>query len=416
MMKSFHFLMPLVAALVLALAACGTDNPSSSDPGHTAMGASEYERGPHNGRMLREGRYALELTIFEQGVDPEFRLYAYRDNAPIDPQTVNASITLSRLGGRDDEFTFRPVQDYLRGDGVVTEPHSFEVHVRADFGDTVGEWSFESFEGRTTISRAQADAAGVVVEPAGPARLEQTTSVYGVIELRPEAYAEIRGWLPGRIVSLNATIGDRVTQGQTLARITATDSLQTYSVTSPINGIVMARPATNGGPTGDGPLFEIADPTQLHAELFLYPGDMSRIAAGHPVTLTSVDGQRTFEGEIEFISPAVDPVSQRAIAHVHLDNPDGVWRAGEAVEAAIVTGVAEVPLAVRTDALQRFRDFTVVYARVGDTYEVRMLELGLRTPEMTEVLGGLEPGEAYVSQNAFLITADVLKSGASHDH
>ena len=45
-----------------------------------------------------------------------------------------------------------------------------------------------------------------------------------------------------------------------------------------------------------------------------------------------------------------------------------------------------------------------------------MLELGLRTPEMTEVLGGLEPGEAYVSQNAFLITADVLKSGASHDH
>jgi cobalt-zinc-cadmium efflux system membrane fusion protein len=71
---------------------------------------------------------------------------------------------------------------------------------------------------------------------------------------------------------------------------------------------------------------------------------------------------------------------------------------------------------VRTQALQRFRDFTVVYARVGETYEVRMLELGRQTPEWTEVLGGLDPGVEYVSENALLIRADVEKSGASHDH
>jgi cobalt-zinc-cadmium efflux system membrane fusion protein len=71
---------------------------------------------------------------------------------------------------------------------------------------------------------------------------------------------------------------------------------------------------------------------------------------------------------------------------------------------------------VRTKALQRFRDFTVVYARVGDTYEVRMLELGRRTPEWAEVLGGLSPGEIYVADNAFLIRADIEKSGAAHDH
>jgi cobalt-zinc-cadmium efflux system membrane fusion protein len=45
-----------------------------------------------------------------------------------------------------------------------------------------------------------------------------------------------------------------------------------------------------------------------------------------------------------------------------------------------------------------------------------MLELGRRTPEWTEVLGGLAPGEQYVSDNAFLIRADIEKSGASHDH
>ena len=76
----------------------------------------------------------------------------------------------------------------------------------------------------------------------------------------------------------------------------------------------------------------------------------------------------------------------------------------------------EAPLAVRSDALQRFRDFTVVFEKVDETYEVRMLELGRQNTEWVEVLGGLEPGADYVAGNSFLIKADIEKSGASHDH
>lgn len=86
------------------------------------------------------------------------------------------------------------------------------------------------------------------------------------------------------------------------------------------------------------------------------------------------------------------------------------------VRGDIVVEKTDVPLAVRTQALQQFRDFTVVFAVVGETYEVRMLELGRQTPEWSEVLGGLEAGEVYVSENSFLIKADIEKSGASHDH
>jgi cobalt-zinc-cadmium efflux system membrane fusion protein len=93
-----------------------------------------------------------------------------------------------------------------------------------------------------------------------------------------------------------------------------------------------------------------------------------------------------------------------------------VWRPGLGVQGVVQVGEGSVPLAVRTKALQPFRDFTVVYAKFGDTYEVRMLELGRRTDEWTEVLGGLEPGTEYVSDGAFLIRADIEKSGASHDH
>jgi cobalt-zinc-cadmium efflux system membrane fusion protein len=86
------------------------------------------------------------------------------------------------------------------------------------------------------------------------------------------------------------------------------------------------------------------------------------------------------------------------------------------VTAEVLTGAAQVPLAVRTAALQGFRDFTVVFARVGDTYEVRMLDLGRSDGEYTEVLGGLKPGTEYVTAQSYLIKADIEKSGASHDH
>jgi cobalt-zinc-cadmium efflux system membrane fusion protein len=57
-----------------------------------------------------------------------------------------------------------------------------------------------------------------------------------------------------------------------------------------------------------------------------------------------------------------------------------------------------------------------VFEQVDNTYEVRMLELGETQGEWAEVLGGIEAGARYVTENSYLIKADVEKSGASHDH
>jgi cobalt-zinc-cadmium efflux system membrane fusion protein len=35
---------------------------------------------------------------------------------------------------------------------------------------------------------------------------------------------------------------------------------------------------------------------------------------------------------------------------------------------------------------------------------------------MVEVISGLRAGERYAATNAYAVKADVLKSGASHDH
>lgn len=90
-----------ILALAFALSALGgCGQPASpAEPGHEAAEA-EFERGPHRGRMLREGDFAVEITIFEDGVPPEFHVYAYKGDKPVPPSEVGLAVELSRLGGR----------------------------------------------------------------------------------------------------------------------------------------------------------------------------------------------------------------------------------------------------------------------------------------------------------------------------
>ena len=408
----------LGAASVIALAlltGCGDSGTENKET--TAAKAGEYERGPHRGRMLREGDFALEVTIFEDGVDPEFRVYAYRNDKPVKPSDVKLTIELGRLGGKVDRFSFAPQEDFLRGSGVVTEPHSFDVRVAASEGGRSHKWASLSYEGRTVIAPDAAKAGGVKVEAAGPATVSDLIDMGGRIEITPEGKADVRARLPGLIVSLNGKLGQQVRRGQVLARVESSHSLQIYTVPAPISGTIVEKNVNVGDTTGDRALFVIADPTKLHAEFFVYPRDAERVRVGQPVSLKSLSGEARFQAEVEAVLPTADVASQTMLAHVHLPPvASREFRPGMGVEGSFAVSQANVPLAVRTKAIQRFRDFEVVFAKVGNTYEVRMLEIGRRTPEWTEVLGGLAPGEIYVTDGAFLIRADIEKSGASHDH
>ena len=70
--------------------------------GHSEEAGEEMERGPHRGRMLREGDFATEITIFETGVPPQFRVYFYEKDKPVDSAQVKLTVELNRLGGRTD--------------------------------------------------------------------------------------------------------------------------------------------------------------------------------------------------------------------------------------------------------------------------------------------------------------------------
>ena len=413
-----HFYCVPFVALTMLLSGCGNQQgPGSLDVhGAAAIEAQDYERGPHNGRLLRNGSFSLEVTIFEAGVPPEFRVYAYQNDQPIAPDTVVLVIELGRLGDPTDRFEFYPQSDFLRGDGVVTEPHSFDVTVTAHQSGKEYRWHYESYEGRTRIEPGAAQSMGIEVAQATSGLIRETIEIQGTVLPHPNAVSEVRGRFPGLVQSLQKTVGDNVRQGEALARVQSNESLQTYVVTAPRDGTVIARDAKVGSASSENALYVIADMSQLVADFKVYGSDLGRIEVGHTVVVSSLDGNATIIGTIERILPTLDANSRAATARVLLGDAGSRWRPGQFVQGLAIIAEHDVSLVVRETGLQSFRDFTVVYARVKDTYEVRMLELGRRDGEFVEVLGGLRPGTTYVTHNSYLVKADIEKSGASHDH
>jgi cobalt-zinc-cadmium efflux system membrane fusion protein len=405
----------LSAASAIFLIACSPAH-DDSHTGHQAHHDEEaFDRGPNGGRLLEDGRFSVEVVIAEAGIPPEFHLYAYIDGAPVTPGELGATIELERLGGVRDVFEFVPEGDYLRGMGVVREPHSFDVNVATEHGGQSYRWEYESHEGRTRIPERIATESGIVTEPAGPRTIRETVEVTGSVQVNPGRISEVSARFPGVVTEVRRDTGDTVRRGDVLARIETNESLRPLDVVAPIDGLVVHRNIQVGQLTGDQPLYVIADLDEIWVQLDIFGRDLSRVSAGQSVTVSTLDGEQR-DGVIDFVSPLVAHGSQSVRARVPLENEDAALRAGQFISATVVVAESDVPLAVRRDAVQRFRDFDVVYARVGDTYEVRMLELGRHDGEYIEVLGGLNIGEVYVSANSFLVKADIEKSGATHDH
>jgi cobalt-zinc-cadmium efflux system membrane fusion protein len=419
--KHISILMVLIIIVAMALASWWLLNTPDND--HSAQhddhdhGAHEEEmdKGPHGGRLLSSDDFALEITIFETGVPPEFHVYPYQASTPVSPRDVAVTIELARIDGQIDKFSFSPQADYLRGKGVVTEPHSFDVTIKASYQGKSHQWQYENYEGRTQIANTMAKETGIQTEKAGPAIIRETLTLTGRIQTDPNRLSHVRARYPGVVKSIKRELGESVRAGDILATVQSNESLQTYAIKAPIGGMIVQRDIQIGEATGDQPLFIITDLSQVWIELDVFGHDLGRVRTGQAVSVETLAGQQV-EGKIDWISPLAAHASQSVRARMILANPQGQFRAGQFVRGQVTIAEHPVALAVRQSAIQQFRDFQVVFARFDDFYEVRMLELGRRDREWVEVLHGLKPGSEYVTQNSYLIKADIEKSGASHDH
>jgi cobalt-zinc-cadmium efflux system membrane fusion protein len=419
----------IAAAMSLSIMAAGAFIPfnaaqASGDHGHEEEEEHhDDEEGPHGGRLLKHDDFALEITMAESGIPPEMRVYAFYKGKPVSPEKVALSASLTRLGGVIDSVSFVAEEMYLVSDKNVSEPHSFDVEIDASFKGETYDFHYENHMGRVIINDRLLALSGVKTGFSAPAKLTFVDRLFGVIAPISDKQFSVSAPYTGVIEQLNVTIGDTVVKGQVIATVRNSATLQGYSVKSPANGQVTAQMLAVGDSTFNQALLQISDLSSVWIDMSAFPKNLSRIALGQAVTIGDDDHGNSEEAHSEghassTISYIAPMMTGGHIARVRavIANPEGHWRPGMHIQANIETRTKQVPLAVRVDALQTFNDKPTVFVKHGNTFEARMLTLGETDGESVEVLEGLEANAEYVTENSYLLKADIMKNAAKHVH
>ncbi|OJW25510.1 MAG: hypothetical protein BGO49_10825 [Planctomycetales bacterium 71-10] len=266
------------------------------------------------------------------------------------------------------------------------------------------------------ISEAAAESLGLEVLEAGGATVRETISVSGRVTLNQNTTAQVKARFPGIVKSVTKQPGESVQAGETLATVESNDSLQVYPVAAPVSGTVISRNANTGELAGTEPLYVIADLKVLWAELFVFSKDGEHLKPGQKVRILCLDDPISTESTISLVLPTTEASSQTVVARSVIQNPDNHWRSGMNVRADVVLAEKTVPLAVKTEAIQRMEGKAVVFVKNADgSYQARPVDVGSGDAEWTEIKSGLSVGERYVAKNSFVVKADIGKAGAADE-
>jgi HlyD family secretion protein len=185
-------------------------------------------------------------------------------------------------------------------------------------------------------------------------------------------------------------------------------NLERASITSPIDGVVLARRQTRRQYLAAGtPLLELGRLEDLEVIAEVLTERAMQIAPGNPVEVFGeAFGQRTIAGKVLRVYPAgFEKISslgveqQRVNVAVGIDDRPDRLGVGYRVYVRIKYAEAADALVLPRTALFRggAGGWQVMIVRGGVT-ELRDVELGLRNDDRAQILAGLDPQDAVIAQ------------------
>jgi len=119
----------------------------------------------------------------------------------------------------------------------------------------------------------------------------------------------------------------------------AEEAVERRRITAPLTGIVVEKFPEEGelARAGD-PLFEIVDIRTVRVQFYLNSGEARRLSLGerHSIRIPALGPDRTFEAEVDFIDPRIDPASGLMRVRMRVDNPREILKPG--LRAVLVLG------------------------------------------------------------------------------
>lgn len=225
--------------------------------------------------------------------------------------------------------------------------------------------------------------------------------------------ARQRGYATVRAYGMTADQIERL-----LAEGDATLATGEFELLSPQGGTVIYDGFVIGEVVEPGDvLIEISDESVLWVEAQLSPEHAAATLTGSVASIRLPDG-RWVEGTVIQRHHRIDEVTRTQAVRLEVDNSGDVLHAGDYVEVALPTAVAEARVAVPEMSVLLMDGMPAVFKVEGDEVHMQPVQTGATSSGWTGIEAGLAAGDEVVTQGAFLIKSLMLKSrmGEGHAH
>ena len=165
---------------------------------------------------------------------------------------------------------------------------------------------------------------------------------------------------------------------------------------SPLTGVVTARNAEAGDLLAGQPILHVMQIDPLKVIVNISEQYLPFVKQGMPVDLkVDIFPDRTFEGRVSLIYPALDPATRTFRVEVKVPNADRTLRPGMFARTTFDMGhkqgvmVPDVAVQKQVGTAERY-----LYVIVGDSVDERSrVELGRQVGDRVDILSGVAPGE-----------------------
>lgn len=238
---------------------------------------------------------------------------------------------------------------------------------------------------------------------------ETTVFAVGRIEEKPENRAVVSSRISGRIVELNAYIGDEVKKGDVIAKV---ESRQPGSpppvieVVAPMSGVVVDSHARLGEPVEPAQdILDIVDRSQMWAVAKIPESEAHAIELGAKARMKiPALGDDLTEIEMEKFGVSADRDAGTVDGIFIVENPDGRLKPGMRAEFGIITSKRDFVMAVPRKAVQGDPSKRVVFVKDFDlpnAFVKAPVVLGEQNDQYVEVIQGLFPGDEVVTRGSY---------------
>lgn len=265
------------------------------------------------------------------------------------------------------------------------------------------------------------------------ADFEETAFALGRIEAIPDKVASVSSRIPGRVVALGATPGDRVKAGDEVVRIESRqpgDPPPVIGLKAPLSGLITRLNVRLGDPVEpEKAILEITDLTEVYAVARVPEHEAGKMKPGTRAHITVVAlPDEPFEGELLRFGTSADRQSGTLDAVFRLANPHGLLRAGMRAEFSIVLATRSNVMSVPRTALQGEAEQRFVYVKDFDlpnAFIKTKVQVGEINDRFVEILGGLFPADEVVTHGAYSLSfagagsislKEALDAAHGHEH